>query len=925
MKKIYFSLVSALLLMLSTFVAKSQVQTPRNITITANTHGFYEYLPQGYGTGKKFPLILFFHGMGELGNGTTQLSTVLRNGPPKLISNGTFPKTFTVNGSTYSFIVISPQFVDWPTNTDVQSVLDYVVAHYDVDVSRIYLTGLSMGGAPTYEYPGFSSTYANRIAAIVPIAAASYPSLDRIKILAAANMPVWAMQNSGDPKLPVSYTQDYVNKFNACVPKPTPAAKMTIFNANDHGGWATGYDPNYREDGKNVYEWMLQYSRGGATAPVNKAPVAAAGADKSITLPTSSVSITGSGSDADGSIASYAWSKVSGPTQFTFSSTTIASPTVSNLSAGDYVFRLTVKDNAGATGYDDVTVSVKAANMAPTANAGADKSITLPTSSVSITGSGSDADGSIASYAWSKVSGPTQFTFSSTTIASPTVSNLSAGDYVFRLTVKDNTGATGYDDVTVSVKAAAAVANKVPVANAGADKSITLPTSSVSITGSGSDADGSIASYAWSKVSGPAQFTFSSTTVASPTISSLVAGDYVFRLTVKDNAGATGYDDVTVSVKAANVAPTANAGADKTITLPTSSVSITGSGTDTDGSIASYVWSKVSGPAQFTFSSTTVASTAISSLVAGTYVFRLTVKDNAGATGYDDVTVSVKEPAATTTPSVGKTVQVNIFGGVSPYTNTAWNNWNLAGNGITSASSSAFKYSDGTSSSVAATISFSQNISDNGTTYQGGMAPAEVLRFTSYSTVTRTLKLSGLSAGKKYDLEFYASRQKANNATVFTIGATSVTVNTDNNFTSKASFSQVTADGSGNISVTIARTTEYNYLNGFTIKESTSSSARTTQKQNIAATAEPVKPEGLSVYPNPASDIVTAQLNNEEKGTVNIRVADASGRLVKLINSNKDSKLSQVKIPVKELKPGIYFITIQVGNWRQTKQIMKFE
>ena len=49
-------------------------------------------------------------------------------------------------------------------------------------------------------------------------------------------------------------------------------------------------------------------------------------------------------------------------------------------------------------------------NQAPTANAGNNITLTLPTNSTTLTGSGSDADGTIASYAWSRVSGPTTFT-----------------------------------------------------------------------------------------------------------------------------------------------------------------------------------------------------------------------------------------------------------------------------------------------------------------------------------------------------------------------------------------------------------------------------------------------------------------------------------------------------------------------------------
>ncbi|MDQ6843432.1 MAG: right-handed parallel beta-helix repeat-containing protein, partial [Bacteroidota bacterium] len=132
--------------------------------------------------------------------------------------------------------------------------------------------------------------------------------------------------------------------------------------------------------------------------------------------------------------------------------------------------------------------------------------------------------------------------------------------------------------------------NQPPVANAGADKIITLPANSVSLTGSGTDADGIISSYLWTKISGSSA-TITNPSSAATSITSLVQGVYSFELKVTDNQGATGRDTITVTVNAAaNIPPVANAGADKIITLPANSVSLTGSGTDADGIISSYLW-----------------------------------------------------------------------------------------------------------------------------------------------------------------------------------------------------------------------------------------------------------------------------------------------------------------------------------------------
>ncbi len=381
-------------------------------------------------------------------------------------------------------------------------------------------------------------------------------------------------------------------------------------------------------------------------APPNQAPVANAGSNRAITLPTNSANLTGSGTDADGTIASYAWQQISGPSASALSATNTANITVSNLVAGTYTYRLTVRDDDGATAADDVTVTVSpAVNQAPVANAGTNRTITLPTSSTSLTGSGTDADGTIAAYLWVQVSGPSASALSATNTANITVSNLVAGTYTYRLRVTDNDGATDTDDVTVTVNAAPP--NQAPNANAGANRAITLPTSSATLSGSGTDADGTIASYQWQQVSGPSASTLSATNTAGITVSNLQAGTYVYRLTVRDNDGATDIDDVTVTVNAApvNQAPNADAGNNRTITLPANSTTLSGSGsTDADGNIATYQWQQISGPSASTLSATNTVGITVSNLVAGTYIYRLTVTDNDGATDTDDVTVTVNPP-----------------------------------------------------------------------------------------------------------------------------------------------------------------------------------------------------------------------------------------------------------------------------------------
>ncbi len=371
----------------------------------------------------------------------------------------------------------------------------------------------------------------------------------------------------------------------------------------------------------------------------NKPPVANAGTSQSFFLPVNTTTLTGSGTDSDGTVVSYLWTQISGPSASSIVSPNQAQTVVNNLVSGVYLFQLTVTDNLGATGTATVTITVKPANKPPVANAGSNQTITLPTNFLNLTGSGTDSDGTVVSYQWTKISGPTSFVIISATQAQTTVTNLVQGVYQFQLTVTDNQGATGTATVSITANPAP---NKPPVANAGANQTITLPTNSVTLLGSGNDSDGTVVSYQWTKISGPAQYAIVSATQAQTVVNNFVSGVYQFQLTVTDNLGATGTALVSITVNPApNKPPVANAGANQTITLPTNSVTLLGSGTDSDGTVASYQWMKISGPAQFTIASPTQAQTVINNIVQGVYQFQLTVTDNLGATGSAIVSITV--------------------------------------------------------------------------------------------------------------------------------------------------------------------------------------------------------------------------------------------------------------------------------------------
>ncbi len=195
-----------------------------------------------------------------------------------------------------------------------------------------------------------------------------------------------------------------------------------------------------------------------------------------------------------------------------------------------------------------------------------------------------------------------------------------------------------------------ALENEIPVVNAGADVIVRLPTSSASVTALASDLDGEIVSYLWEQVSGPNTSVIADPTIGIASISGLVSGLYNFSVTVTDDMGAMAMDSVNVSVTLAdNILPTVNAGADKALMLPTNSVSIIASASDPDGTIVSYAWTSLSGPAIPTLANVTTSTLTASDLVIGTYVFNIVVTDNRGGTANDTVSVVVSNVAPTYT------------------------------------------------------------------------------------------------------------------------------------------------------------------------------------------------------------------------------------------------------------------------------------
>ena len=200
------------------------------------------FLPRDYTPSKKYPTIVFLHGIGEAGSDGRKCTTV-GIGPAIAKRNGNFP-----------FIVIFPQTGwDWTSQTSEKIMLDAVndaKKNYSIDTERVSLTGMSSGGKGTWV---LGSRHPEIFSALVPMGGfAAYDEVPRL-----TRTPIWALHNSGDFIVPVGGTREMVKRIKAT---GNPNLHYQEFKTGGHNCWDAAYDSG------ELFTWLQQQRLAARTA-----------------------------------------------------------------------------------------------------------------------------------------------------------------------------------------------------------------------------------------------------------------------------------------------------------------------------------------------------------------------------------------------------------------------------------------------------------------------------------------------------------------------------------------------------------------------------------------------------------------------------------------------------------------------------------
>jgi acetyl esterase/lipase len=191
------------------------------------------FVPPNYDPQRKYPLVVWLHGAGEVGtNNTGPASHVVAH---RLAAHA--------KDSEYSSFVLVPQTFDYWGPRAQSSVLDIMAQlenQFSIDINREYLSGISLGGYGVWD---FIANYPEKFAAAVPVAGGGWPGYaDLIK-----DIPIWAYHSFADELVPVSESREMITAIRAAGGHP----RYTEYPFGTHG---SSFNDTYSEP--QLYDWM---------------------------------------------------------------------------------------------------------------------------------------------------------------------------------------------------------------------------------------------------------------------------------------------------------------------------------------------------------------------------------------------------------------------------------------------------------------------------------------------------------------------------------------------------------------------------------------------------------------------------------------------------------------------------------------------
>lgn len=201
---------------------------------------YWLYLPSDYESKSEWPLLLFLHGAGERGD---DLEKVKVHGPPKLLASGE-------DSPVRQFIVVAPQCSmqdGWWRAEALAKLVEELAGELKVDRSRIYATGLSMGGYGTWALLGQRP---DLFAAVAPVCGGGQPVQLRFAP-GVKDVPVWAFHGAKDNVVPLRASEEMV----AAVKGLGGEAKLTVYPDAGHDSWTETYA------NPELYAWLLSHRK----------------------------------------------------------------------------------------------------------------------------------------------------------------------------------------------------------------------------------------------------------------------------------------------------------------------------------------------------------------------------------------------------------------------------------------------------------------------------------------------------------------------------------------------------------------------------------------------------------------------------------------------------------------------------------------